>query len=279
MCETTQLVAAALDGSSQVALLLNAKTGQVCHANPVAKAWLEETSPFPCQVSSVLCFNDDVDWKQATQCQRVSATTTRTDQPHPSSGMRPVQVTQLPDCPCGCGEQYVVMYIQQQQHNNKNEQQVREQQDLAQAMINASFDPMLQIDQDGIIRLVNLSACWMLGYTQDELIGQNVNIICGGSEHANHHHNEYIQRYLETGEKRIIGRKRQVVARRKDGSEFPVELGVQEVVQQNRRRAFCGYMRDLTQQHKDKRALRKQAAIIQDKFFCGDDDDRVGSQN
>ena len=97
-------------------------------------------------------------------------------------------------------------------------------------------------------------------------------------------HDGYLQRYKETGVAHIIGRKRQVRARRKDGSEFPIELGVKQVTidddddddettggssERQQRTVFCGFVKDISQQHKDKRALRKQQQLIHDKFFVG----------
>ena len=134
-----------------------------------------------------------------------------------------------------------------------------------QGMINASFDSMFEINQQGIIKIVNDAACSFFGYTREELIGSNISIICGGGEDKKHA--AYMERYLRTGQKRIIGRKRQVKARRKDGSEIEVELGVQEVTLKNGELAFCGYIRDLTAQKQDKRALRKQQRLIHGKFF------------
>jgi PAS domain S-box-containing protein len=147
----------------------------------------------------------------------------------------------------------------------KHEAEILERQALAQAMINASSESMLEIDQNGIVKIVNDSACAMFGYSRDEFIGSNISMICGDG-HAGQHAS-YMKRYMDGGEKRIIGRKRQVKARRKDGTEFEVELGVQEVTLSTGKRAFCGYMRDLTAQKKDKRALRKQQQLIHGKFF------------
>jgi PAS domain S-box-containing protein len=148
----------------------------------------------------------------------------------------------------------------------KHQAEMEERQALAQGMINASFDSMFEINERGIITLVNDSACSMFGYTRDEFLGSNISIICGGGEASNH--DAHMKRYLDSGVKHIIGRKRQVVARRKDGSEFDVELGVQEVkLATTNKVAFCGFIRDLTEQKKDKRALRKQQQIIHDKFF------------
>lgn len=147
----------------------------------------------------------------------------------------------------------------------QHEAEIQERQDLQQGMINASLDSMLEIDQDGIIRIVNDAACNMFGYSRDEFLGSNVSMICGGGHDI--HHRAYMQRYITTGERHIIGRKRRVPAKRKDGSEFEVELSVQEVALSNGKKAFCGFLRDLTLQHNARKTLRKQREMIHGKFF------------
>jgi PAS domain S-box-containing protein len=147
--------------------------------------------------------------------------------------------------------------------------QLLERQALAEGMISASFEPMMEIDETGTIKIVNAAACSLFGYSREEFIGNNISMICGDG-HASRHAG-YMKRYMDTGVKRIIGMKRQVKARRKDGAEIEVELGVQEVNLSGGRKAFCGYIRDLTQQKKDKRALKKQAELIHGKFFGGED--------
>lgn len=162
------------------------------------------------------------------------------------------------------GKRYFCGYLKDLTLIKQHEAEIEERQALAQGMINASFDSMLEIDEAGIIKVVNDSACIMFGYTREEFLGSNISIICGDG-HSDRH-DSYLKRYLDTGVKHIIGRKRQVKARRKDGSEIEVELGVQEVVLKGKK-AFCGFMRDLTAQKKDKRALRKQQQVIHGKFF------------
>ena len=83
-----------------------------------------------------------------------------------------------------------------------------------------------------------------LGYTKEELIGENVSIIVGGAHAENH--GKYIERYLETGEKRAIGKKRKVTARRKDGSEMNIELGLSEIkIMGSNERVFCAFLRPI----------------------------------
>jgi len=165
---------------------------------------------------------------------------------------------------------YFAAYIRDMTAQKHHEQEMRFRASLTQGLVNSSFDPMFQIDHTGTIQVVNQSAVDMFGWTTQEFLGSNISMICGG-EHAQQH-NKYIARYLSTGQKRIIGTKRKTTARRKDGSEFDIELGIQEVQSSTGERMFCGYVRDLTQQILDKRRIRHNEAIIHDKFFHVDND-------
>lgn len=136
---------------------------------------------------------------------------------------------------------------------------------LCQAMINASFDPMFGIDQRGKIVVANEAASQAFGYTNEEFIGNNIKMICNDKDAINH--DKHLQRYITTGEKHVIGRKRPLMARRKDGTEFHIELGVSEVLLKDGEKMFCGYVRDRTQERLDKQMLRRKDAVIQDKFF------------
>ena len=97
---------------------------------------------------------------------------------------------------------------------------------------------MLEINEKGTILLANSAATEIFGWTQEELIGANVNLIVGG-DHAKEH-SKYLARYLTTGEKRVMGKSRELPARKKDGTEFPIELGLTEVVLKDGHRVFCG---------------------------------------
>ena len=163
------------------------------------------------------------------------------------------------------GKTYFCGFIKDLTFLKEHEAELQERSALAEGMINASFEPMLEINEVGIIQLVNEAACSLFGYSRDEFMGSNISIICGDG-HAEKHA-FYLRLYLNTGEKHVIGKKRQVRARRKDGSEIEVELGVKEVDLSDGRKSFCGFIRDLTQQKKDKRALHKQAQLIRGKFF------------
>ena len=132
------------------------------------------------------------------------------------------------------------------------------------AVLNTAADAIITIDQRGIINGVNAAAETMFGYAHDELVGQNVKILMPPpyrDEHAG-----YLERYLQTGEARIIGIGREALGRRKDGSTFPVDLAVSEVEHLG---LFTGIIRDISerkelQQHVLEIANEEQQRIGQE---------------
>ena len=100
------------------------------------------------------------------------------------------------------------------------EQELRASEERLEAILNTAVDAIITIDHDGIIQSVNPATERMFGYTAAEMIGQNVKMLMP-SPYREEHNDRYMARYLQTGEKHIIGISREVEARRKDGSIFP----------------------------------------------------------
>ncbi len=115
-------------------------------------------------------------------------------------------------------------------------------------------DAMVVIDDCGKIQSFSAAAERLFGYREGELVGSNVNVLMPLDERGRH--DAYIARYLRTGEQRIIGSGRIVVARRKDGSEFPMELSV-GVARSGNGRIFTGFIRDLSDQQRAELRVRE----------------------
>lgn len=111
------------------------------------------------------------------------------------------------------------------------------------AFLKAAVDAIITIDTNGSIKSFNEAAENMFGYSLPEAIGQNVTLLMGEPHRGRH--DEYMKRYLESGEARVIGQLRDFNARRKDGSEFPVQISVSEV---DHLGIYIGIVRDGTQQ-------------------------------
>lgn len=113
-------------------------------------------------------------------------------------------------------------------------------------------DAMVLIDGKGLIQSFSATAERLFGYDPGEVEGRNVSMLMPSPYLEQH--DGYLARYQETGEKRIIGKSRIVIGRRKDGSTFPMELSVGEAVGM-KYRAFTGFIRDLTERHQTQQRL------------------------
>ncbi|MDW9630918.1 sensor histidine kinase FixL [Sinorhizobium meliloti] len=112
---------------------------------------------------------------------------------------------------------------------------------------------------DGTIVSFNAAAVRQFGYAEEELIGQNLRILM--PEPYRHEHDGYLQRYMATGEKRIIGIDRVVSGQRKDGSTFPMKLAVGEM-RSGGERFFTGFIRDLTEREESAARLEQIQAEL-----------------
>jgi PAS domain S-box-containing protein len=127
-----------------------------------------------------------------------------------------------------------------------------DRQALMDAMVAAAVDAILCIDERGTVQWVNPSAELMFGYSAAEIVGRNVTLLMP-APYADEH-DGYLARYFASGEPRVIGIGRDVVARHRDGTEIPVHLSVSEVRLEGRR-LFTGFLHDLSPQRRLEREL------------------------
>lgn len=121
-------------------------------------------------------------------------------------------------------------------------------------------DAMVVINDTGVITAFSLAAERLFGYEAGELLGRNVKILMGPDD--NSRHDDYLARYLRTGERRIIGIGRTVTARRADGTLFPIDLKIGEA-RIGEHYLFTAFMRDLTEQQRNESRMRAlQAEIV-----------------
>jgi len=123
-----------------------------------------------------------------------------------------------------------------------------------QSILDTVPEAMIVIDERGIMQSFSSAAERLFGLKAEEAIGGNVKMLMPAPYRDNHH--GYINRYLATGERRIIGIGRVVVGQRKDGSTFPMELAVGEMRSGNQR-FFTGFIRDLTERQKTEARLQE----------------------
>jgi two-component system sensor kinase FixL len=129
-----------------------------------------------------------------------------------------------------------------------------------QSILDTVPDAMIVISDTGVVQSFSPAAERMFGYPRDEVLGQNISRLMPAPYRESH--DGYLDRYARTGERRIIGVGRIVVAQRRDGSTIPVELSVGEV-RSGGRRFFTGFLRDLSErQEAESRLQELQSELI-----------------
>jgi len=112
-----------------------------------------------------------------------------------------------------------------------------------QAIIEASTDAIITIDSAGIIQLFNPAAEKYFGYHANEIIGKNINLLLPSPHQMQH--DGFIQNYIKTNEAKIIGKGRELAAKHKNGSIFPIWLTVAEYFD-DEQPYFTGFIQDLS---------------------------------
>jgi PAS domain S-box-containing protein len=141
------------------------------------------------------------------------------------------------------------------------EEKVHRSEARMQAILTTAADAIITMDIHGIIQSVNPASARMFGYAADEMVGHNVGLIIPSPYREEH--DGYLRRYLQTREKHIIGVGRELLARRKDGSVFPMHLVVSET---EARKLFTGILRDMTEYKRLEREVVEAASKEQQRI-------------
>ncbi len=137
------------------------------------------------------------------------------------------------------------------------ERELSEESRHMNAVLNNLSEGVIAIDRYGKIRAFNKTAEQIFNYKRSELLGKSVNLLM--PEAVAEAHDAYINRYLITGDAKIVGiGPREVTARRRDGSQFPLDLSVNEI-QLGDERLFVGVIRDITERIRAKRDLEHKS--------------------
>ena len=124
-----------------------------------------------------------------------------------------------------------------------NQHQTHAEAGAVRAIMDTAVDAIVTVDGRGVMRSFNRAAERLFGYARQEAIGQPISLLM--PEPHRSRHQQYIERYLATGEAHIIGIGREVEAARKDGSTVPVYLAVSEFEVAGERR-FTGVLHDIS---------------------------------
>lgn len=122
---------------------------------------------------------------------------------------------------------------------------LKESESVSRSIVDTALDCIITINTSGIILSCNTAVERVFGYNTPELLGQNIKQLM--PEHYAQAHDGYIASHISSGIKKSIWRGRELVAKRKDGAEFPIyiSIGSADTIEG---RIFIGYIRDISQQ-------------------------------
>jgi two-component system sensor kinase FixL len=138
------------------------------------------------------------------------------------------------------------------------EQALRASEARWRAVVETAVDGIIVIDARGRVEAFNPAAERLFGYTEREIVGQNVALLMPSKYREEH--DSYLARYLATGDPRIIGIGREVPGLRKDGTTFPIHLSVAELSIDGARK-FTGIVHDLSERVRMEAQIREQSAL------------------
>ena len=130
-----------------------------------------------------------------------------------------------------------------------------------EALAESATDAIVIVDGASVITFANPAIERVFGYTRDELIGQRLDVLMPERLRAAHHRG--IGRYMETGRRNISWSSVALPGRRKDGTEVPLEISFGEFVDEEGRRVFSGFMRDVSDRVRQRRELEQARATAE----------------
>ena len=136
---------------------------------------------------------------------------------------------------------------------------LQKERESLQAVLDTAVDGIIAINEHGIIESYNPAAERIFGYSREEVTGQNVAMLMPEPDRSQHQ--KYVENYLRTGKAKIIGKGRETIGQRKDGSKFPLELAISEV-RSGERCVFTGIVRDITERKRAEAELRESQRVL-----------------
>ena len=122
------------------------------------------------------------------------------------------------------------------------------------ALLESAPDAMVIVDWHGHIQVVNVQAERMFGWSRGELVGQNIAELI--PDRFRGHHRDHVKSYVHNAVPRELGTDLELYGRRKDGSEFPVEISLSPL-ETDEGLLISSAIRDITSRKRAEAALRE----------------------
>ncbi len=159
------------------------------------------------------------------------------------------------------GQGRVLLIIEDRTEHEYLRAHAREADAHIRAIMDNVADGIITIGETGTIYSYNRAAEQIFGYTPAEAIGRNVKLLMPEPYHSEH--DGYLANYVRTGESKCLGiGVREVVAKHKDGTVFPMELATSEM-RLGGQRLFIGIARDISERKRAEEGIVKLSRAVE----------------
>jgi PAS domain S-box-containing protein len=128
------------------------------------------------------------------------------------------------------------------------------------AILESALDAIVTIDHEGRVFEWNRAAEKTFGHTRAQVLGKDLAALVLPETLRPRFH-EGLQRFLETGQSELFGRRVELTARRRDGTAFPIEMSITRVPIEGEP-LLTGFLRDITERRQFEEALRRNEATL-----------------
>src|SRR5208337_1671738 len=135
----------------------------------------------------------------------------------------------------------------------RTEASLEESQARMAAIVKTAVNAIITIDDQGMVWSFNPAAEKIFGYSSEEIVGKNVSLLMPSPHREQHAH--HVAKFKSTGQSHVLGVQRELQALRKDGTSFPLEIGVSEI-HVHGIQMFVGILRDVSERKLAQEALR-----------------------
>ncbi|MFM2044799.1 MAG: hypothetical protein RLY86_3375 [Pseudomonadota bacterium] len=158
------------------------------------------------------------------------------------------------------GERLVLVLFRDVSVEAASSMRLRESEARARSILESALDAIVSIDDEGRILEFNPAAERVFGWKRAEVLGRVMADVIVPDHHRTQHENG-MERLRHGGRARVLGRRVEVEAKRRDGTIFPVELAITEVPLGPGRR-YTAYIRDITEQKRTQREIAEKTRIL-----------------
>ncbi len=148
-----------------------------------------------------------------------------------------------------------------EQERDKATDSLQRSEELNSSITQSAADAIISINSDGIILAWNYAAEKIFGYSSSEMVNKDLAVIMPAQYRTDHRAG--IKRLKNGGKAKLFGRKIELIALRKDGTEFPVELSLSRWEAKNEKYSM-GIIRDITERKQAEKELAKHREHLED---------------